>query len=325
MNKHNIKSISSLLAVTAVIAGSVVIMSDKKTIDKSAVDYTSIEAQDNSFTPVIKEESTNAPLLPDGIPDKINVGDIKFETVKDEIWHKMLNTSDYYDSVSGKMFYSDGIGEVLCIDYQSDLNNSRAYTSVSEVSVSNAVDAVAGNAVSYVGSKDCTIEAFTDSDAMVYLNNADKTAERYENSVISRRNDCQIDDSMRVVVEEDGTPGYYYRANVTNTYLASASLLPQEMTFGFLTDFDAWNIDGTEEYAGRECYVISGKANENYGQKFGVEKFTFYVDCETGVLLKYIGYDESQNIRSYIITEDISFDNVQTIYEPDVLDYSFTE
>lgn len=325
MNKRNIKSITSLLAVAAVITGSVVIMSDKKTIDKSSVDYTSIEAPDNSFIPVVKEESTDAPSLTDGMSDKINVEDIKFETVKDEIWHKMLNTADYYDSVSGKMFYSDGIGEVLCIDYQSDLNNSRAYTSVSEVSVSNTADAVAGNAVSYVDSKDCTTEAFTDSNAMVYLNNADKTAERYENSVFSRRNDSPIEDSMRVVVEEDGTPGYYYRANVTNTYLASASLLPQEMTFGFLTDFDAWDVDGTEEYAGRECYVISGKANENYGQKLGVEKFTFYVDCETGVLLKYIGYDELQNIRSYIITENISFDNIQTVYQPDTTGYSFTE
>lgn len=324
MNKRNIKNISSMLAAVAVITGSIAIMSEKKPIDKSSVNYSAIESSDNSFTPVVKSESEVDTAVTGGVSGKINAGDIKFETVKDEIWHKMLNTSDYYDSVSGKMLYSDGVGEVLCIDYQSDLNNSRAYTSVSEVSVSNTAYAVDGNTLNYVDSNGSITEVFTDSDAMVYLNNTDKTVERCESSVCSRRNDGSIDDSMRVVEEEDGTLGYYYRANVTNTYLASASLLPQEMTFGFLTDFDAWDVDGIEEYAGRECYVVSGKADENYGQKLGVEKFTFYIDRETGVLLKYVGCDESQNIRSYIITENISFDNIQTVYKPDTTGYSIT-
>lgn len=130
---------------------------------------------------------------------------------------------------------------------------------------------------------------------------------------------------MRVTVEDNGNPSYHYRTDITNTYLASVSLLPQEMTFGFLTDFDVWDVERTEEYVGRKCYIVSGKTNENYGQKLGVEKFTFYVDCETGVLLKYIGYDESQNIRSYIITENISFDNIQTVYKPNTAGYSFIE
>lgn len=322
MNK-NIKSISSILAAAAVITGSVVLMSGKKTIDKDSVDYSAIEASENAFTPVLKDENTDI-AQSNEISGKINNPKEEFSTVKDEIWHKMLNSTDYIHSVSGKMIYSDGIGADISIEYQSDLDNAKAYTKVSDISISNTADAIMGNAADVSVSNNVT-EVFTDSDSMVFLNNADRTAECNDHFVRTRESDCEIDDSERVTADENGIPIYRYRADITNTYLAKASLVPQEMTFGFLTDFDAWKVDGIEEYAGRKCYVISGKATESYGAKLNVEKFVFYTDCETGVLLKYIGYDSSQNISSYIVTENISFNDMQTVYKPDTANYIFTE
>ena len=43
------------------------------------------------------------------------------------------------------------------------------------------------------------------------------------------------------------------------------------MAFGFLTDFELWDVDGIEGYAGRECYVLSGKTADDYKIKFALK------------------------------------------------------
>lgn len=254
---------------------------------------------------------------------------VDFTTVKEEIWHKMLNSIDYYDSVSGKMMYANGPDQEMYVEYSTNLEKSKAYTKIKEVNVSDCSAVVKNDVPMSSVVKDNNtfdIEVFTQESSMITLDNLDKVAINETDSVFTRENAEPIEDDKRVVVEEDGTPGYYYRCDVTNTYLANASLFPQERTFGFLTDFDLWDVDGIEKYVDRECYVISGETSDDYGNKIGVKKFQFYVDCETGVLLKYIGYDESENIYAYLITEKIKFgDDKAIIYKPSTTGYKFVD
>ena len=251
--------------------------------------------------------------------------DSEFKSVKEEIWHKMLNSIDYYNNVSGKMVYADSPGEDMYVEYQTNLDESKAYTEVQEINVSDSSVAVMSSDISScTNANTFDVEVFTNGTSLTMLDNIEKTAVNEDNSVCTRENAEEIKDDERIVIEEDGTPGYYYRCDVTNTYLASASLFPQEMTFGFLTDFELWNVDNTETYVGRKCYVISGVSSEEYGNKIGVKNFQMYVDCETGVLLKYVGYDKDENIHAYLATEEIHFEEGNAVvYKPSTAGYTF--
>lgn len=336
MNKKKIK-------IASLVVGSAVCFSCLATTvcvsAKSAFNKTENKLQTNSVvfanTPNLSNSNSNALVpLSETILTESSSEDTEFVTVdsefgsiKEEIWHKMLNSIDYYNTVSGKMIYSDCPGEDVYVEYQTNLNESNAYTKVQEINVFDSSAAVMSSDFSaYTNANTFAVEVFTNGTSLTMLDNIDKTAVNEKNSVFTRENAEELKDDERVVIEEDGTPGYYYRCDVTNTFLANASLFPQEMTFGFLTDFDLWDIDKVEPYVGRECYVISGVSSEDYGNKIGVKNFQMYVDCATGVLLKYVGYDEDENIHAYLATEEIHFEERNAvIYKPSTTGYAFIE
>ena len=120
---------------------------------------------------------------------------------------------------------------------------------------------------------------------------------------------CEIPNNERITIEDDGQPCYNYRANPTNVPEASMCIFPQEMAFGFLADQELWDMENTENVDGKLCYHIIGKTSEDYGKKLNVSTFELYVDVNTGVLLKYIGYDKNDVISDYLYTENICYEN----------------
>lgn len=117
-----------------------------------------------------------------------------------------------------------------------------------------------------------------------------------------------ISDEERHFIMDDGFPAYSYRANPTNIPSASICIFPQEMTFGYLTDTDLWEIKGVEQLDGRTCYHITGVTGADYGKKRNVASFEFFVDTNTGVLLKYVGYDANGDISDYLYSENMQFE-----------------
>ena len=77
---------------------------------------------------------------------------------------------------------------------------------------------------------------------------------------------------------------------------------------------------------GRKCYVISGVSSEEYGNKIEIKNFQMYVDCETDVLLKCVGYDKDENIHAYLATEEIHFEEGNAVvYKPSTAGYTFVK
>lgn len=93
----------------------------------------------------------------------------------------------------------------------------------------------------------------------------------------------------------------------TGVHELGGCFIPQEMTIGYLEDFSAWEITGTDEMYGRECVRVEGTASGAYGSKMGVEKFAVLVDVQTGIWLWYEGYDALGTVQSYVYTEDMRF------------------
>lgn len=86
-----------------------------------------------------------------------------------------------------------------------------------------------------------------------------------------------------------------------------------------MTVEDNWNITGDTTYLGRDCVKIEGVTNNYAEEKLGVYTFEFIVDKETGVLMKYNGYDENNSLVSYSKFNELTFNSNPEIkkYNPD--------
>lgn len=276
------------------------------------------EADDFSYTEMLSSLSDNE--------EKISVKDIPLEKLtpksKQDYYHKMINSFDYYNTVSGsfKTNSLDPDGTESVVSYQVDMINNLSYEKISE--------------------KDHQSETYVSPNRLIEINNA-KKSKSTSNMINTKAEELCLDDSVlhtkgdiarakaelkeffaddkRVTVNEKGEDCCYHRMNATNLCISAAySLFAEDMSFGYLSDFSLWDIVGDTTYLGRDAVIIKGKASD-YGKKFNTAEFEMIVDKETGILLKHCGYDENGDIAEYIETTEISFDkpNVKT-YDADL-------
>ena len=206
-------------------------------------------------------------------------------TEKENIFYKMLNSVDYYDTAEGS--FSTVLGEEQLeteVEFISDLEEATGYEGVENKTVDTEL---------YVA----------DGTRQIFNNEEETYVEDTE--VIEQEMEIPTDED-RIVEENDGSKTYNYREKISNLANADMVLAPQEITFSFLGDFSLWKIVGQEKYLGRKCVKIKGTTEEYYRQKLDVAKFTFWVDAETGFLLKYEGYNEKNELTDYIKTEEIT-------------------
>ena len=209
---------------------------------------------------------------------------------KEKIYDKMLNSIDYYNSLDISFTTSMLAGDNL-INCQTDIDKAISYQAI------------------YNGDK-LLDEIISDGVFLTRVDHTEKTIDPFYFGIKTRKDDFPIDLSERIEIMPDGLPCYNYRANITNCTLASFCMFPQEITFNYLKNFDLWEISGNEEYLGRKCVVINGIPTNYPATKHNVDKFTMYVDDETGILMKFIG-TQNEEETAYIIVEKCSFNDVQ--------------
>jgi len=136
---------------------------------------------------------------------------------------------------------------------------------------------------------------FSTGEDMVLVNLVEKTYTHNYLSTYSRTTSPYIPLAERMYTETDGIPCYVYRNNATNCPLASYCVLPQELTFSYLKNFDLWSIENPSiYYLGRECIQISGTLSPYMAQKHAMESYTMLVDAQTGILMKLYSNQNGQ-------------------------------
>lgn len=154
------------------------------------------------------------------------------------------------------------------------------------------------------------IESYSDGEYVTnYYNNEKKYCVMYPSRERMLCEQELPEDMPRVFMETgNDVPSYINRTDPTNTVFGSYCLFPQGFTFGFLTDFNLWEIDGNTQYLDRDCIMLSGWATGSYGEKLGVQTFSMFVDRTTGILLKLEGKDQRGEITTYMTVNSISID-----------------
>ena len=98
-----------------------------------------------------------------------------------------------------------------------------------------------------------------------------------------------------------------YGKDPTGAHELGVCYIPQEMTIGYLKNFDDWEIVDVIDWNGRECYLIQGIAEKEYGTRFDVDTFKIWVDKATGIWYRYEGYNASGDLTDYFYTDDLRF------------------
>ncbi len=234
-----------------------------------------------------------------------------------QIFDRMVNSINFFDTVQGRFVSTD-----ITAEYRSDLTTNTAEANIFYTVVGNINKLAEGDFSQAEKSYDhpFVIQACDGNRSVRVLPQYKTYTEFYTTPHEAEK--MYISGDRRVGKQPDGQMGFWLIDNPLNIDEASLSVFPQEITLGYLYDFDLWQIDGTQEYLGRECVAISGNPDESYGRKLGVSRFEFLVDAQTGVLLKYIGYDENKKIVDFIITEEFSVNEpIGDVTLPDLSEY----
>ena len=258
----------------------------------------------------ISEVDTNGEFEYEDFFDKEKVeNDITLETFEDpkiDIFNKMLNTIDHFDYLSLTLETSMLNNDKTSIEFQINIVDGLSYEAVSENG--------------YV-----VKETYCKDSNMIYVDNREKTFIENYLPAYDRNDTPYIKLAERITIEEDGLPCYHYRRNITNCPLASYSIVPQELAFSYLKDFENWEIvDNGFEYLGRSCVVIKGKTTPYFDEKHGADKFSMVVDVETGILMSFEGFKNGA-VVSYTKVIDCSFESDLSVKQFDINYYSFYE
>ena len=247
-----------------------------------------IESKDNNTTKIEKETFTD---------------------LKTNIYNKMLNTIDYLNNVELTLETTMFGNGVTTISYQTDIDSGSAYEAVLEDGILKS-------------------ETYSTSGKynLIYVDNTVKTYNQQYLASYKRSDTPYVPLSERIVTEEDGIPCFIYRRNITNCPLASYSLVPQEITFSYLKDFNKWQISNDNiKYLGRNCIKITGDTTPYVSSKHNAKTFTMIVDSDTGILMSFEAINNG-TVTQYIHVKDCSFNTKAAIKQFDINNYSsYTE
>lgn len=202
------------------------------------------------------------------------------EKAKEYIYDRMLNTMDFYKTLKGSYVHNE---------YSENTSYTVDYATI------NGSEPLSYEKVQYKGKNKFTERVYKNGvvrqaevpGAAAKAGKAEFTG--MENLPASdRENDTAaiIKSTSRKKIDEEGIPNWYYRMEFNGLATARECISPQEIAFGFLSDFSTWSIEEQTTFLNRSCYVISGNLGGSYSDKLQTAEFKMWVDVKTGVLLK---------------------------------------
>lgn len=273
-----------------------------------------VESSDTENSNVIADKDTVADkTMPADISDGRDGEEIPVKVLnavtKSDYFNKILNSVDYYNLVNGTIETNMLNGTDFSIEYNVNMSDCRAYQHIKGAEFDEEVFVQDGKIYTVDNTNDNTNYNVEPAYAKSYEAAADESGE-LNTSLSGTDAEDRVTYTTNGEMNSDATmvPVYHYRLNPTNVHYASTiSLFPQEMAFGFLSNENLWKISEKTQYLGRDCTILEGTTDKNYGAKLSVNRFVMIVDDESGIILKFEGYDSNDNLTQYSTTTSVSF------------------
>lgn len=234
------------------------------------------ETYNNTPDPLDKASDETSEYIPPKQDENYN------EMTKDEVLERMLNTVDYFETAKGefKINYANTIGETV-IEYELSLNSKAGGHSKESYITDGA------KKITSIYYKDGTMwEIDENSGSYMEMKYLEKTQGAKSNSLT-------IEDAFSV--DNEGIPVTNYRERPFIGQ-AMSSLFPYEIASNYTRDLNSWDIERqNEELLGHNTIVLNGEIKRR-----DFHSFRFWVDKDTGILVKYETYNEDGGVVDYL-------------------------
>lgn len=202
------------------------------------------------------------------------------EMSKEQVLIKLLNTVDYFETAKGEFevfsLYKDGSSDRYVVNY--DLINKAKPAGFESVSINNS-----------------------------------KTREQYF-YYFNAGSIWHLDDNKKSFTQERylepesyGTPVTINKNNEgvirerPPVYLSGSSLYPYEIASNYTMDLNKWDIEKQNEIVlGHNSIVLKGMLGDYAKDKHSSSTFRFWVDKDTGILIKYETYNDNEELVNYL-------------------------
>jgi outer membrane lipoprotein-sorting protein len=250
---------------------------------------TSKPKENNMQEPINKSSNEKATYIPPKQEENYD------DMTKGEILTKMLNTVDYFETAKGEFIIHNGLNQGYeVVEYGIRLTSAPAGYG------KRTLDS--GTVFFQEYYKDGTVWSID---------------ERSKTYMISKLVEDQVNKGTALTLEEafsiasDGNPQTIYRERPPIS--SGNALFPYEIASNYTRDLSKWEIEKqNEELLGHNTLVIKGKKNHR-----DFQTFRFWVDKDTGILVKYETYNSNGDVVDYLhptkLAINVPFDSTKLV------------
>lgn len=201
------------------------------------------------------------------------------EMTKEEILTKMINTVDHFETASGEFkIHNKSIPNDTVVEYSISLKNKLGGRGKTTDTVN--------------GKEEVTYEYYKDG-VLWIVSEQTKTYMESKYEEYSAGTPLKIEDAF--TIDNDGINVTQYRRKPP-IGVANQTLFPYEIASNYTRDLNSWNIEKqNEELLGHNTLVIRGNLNRK-----DFQSFRFWVDKDTGILVKYETYNSAGEVVDYL-------------------------
>ncbi|QQZ08497.1 hypothetical protein [Heyndrickxia vini] len=224
------------------------------------------------------------------------------DMTKEDVLNKLFNTVDYFESASGKFEeydrFKDNSTSQVDVEYKISL---KKLIGGYEKTINIPDEKV-------TGAKITTNEMFYNNQSIWNIDNDRKTYFTNDYEMKGKRDAVNPDDVFSLPIRKlyDSEDKFRERPPIGTSGL---SLFPYEMAAKYLRFNNLWNIEKqNDELLSHNTIVLHGNIDKSIVNHMQPEEksFRFWVDKDTGILLKYEIYNEKGEIISYLHPESLS-------------------
>ncbi|WP_298468212.1 hypothetical protein [uncultured Psychrobacillus sp.] len=223
------------------------------------------------------------------------------DMTKEEVFVKLLNTVDYFHTAAGKFetydLYSDDSDSTTITEYKISIKNKiGGYEKITDLFDEKLMGSKEGvQEISYMNG-DIWIKSH---DTKTYFVSDYQQAPTQEALTLEEALSISIKD----IYKSDN--GFREGSPIGRSGI---SLFPYELASIYLRNMSLWDIEKqNEELLGHNTIVLNGKIDDQVKSRFNMkgttETFRFWVDKDTGILIKYETYDADGELTSYLHPE----------------------
>jgi hypothetical protein len=200
------------------------------------------------------------------------------DMTKEQVFTKLLNTIDSFHTAVGKFEWFNRFNDLSTstniVEFKVIVKNQiGGYGKVTDLS---------GNRNSF------TTEGYFNGGTQWILDHNSKTYRETFYPPAPNQKTFTIEDATNIALKD--VYDAKFRERPPGGWEA-LSLFPYQMTSIYLRNMDQWNIESqNEEVLGHNTIVLEGNLDGEARDKMMVDAFRFWVDKDSGILVKYEGY-----------------------------------